>query len=550
MKTTDAAADARAWLVPLSGPAMAAVELSGSAGPATLGRGDAATVRLPADAEQVSRQHARVVHDSGGWRLADLGSRWGTFVNGVKLTPHRDVPLGEGDLVRLVPWTFHFTTRGVPQRGLVAEDDLAAHRTMVRSHAPADVRPVAAEDGLALLLEAAAAIHAADTEKGLAEVLLDVAVRGTGLTTAAVLRPLDAAGRVDVVACRQCDGIGPTSFSRSLIAAASNGVVAELTVGGIGEADVAVSVVQMGIRSAMCVPLMLGGTVAAYLYLDSRGGTGHLRPGAAPFGLALGRMAGLALANLKRVEVERRQVALELDLSAAAVAQRWILPQRVTAAGPFTVTGESRPGEYVGGDFFDVIRLDEHRAVVALGDVSGHGVAASVLMTAAQGFLHAALRHGRAVADAVTDLNAFLGPRRPPNSFLTLWVGVFDAEHRTVTYVNGGHGYAAVVGPGGGVTKLDGGQDCPLGFIDDAAYGALVEPLPIGGRAMVISDGIVEQFDPGTGGGKPRQFGFATAVSMLSGNGDPVAAVFDAVVHHAGPAAKLQDDATAVLVRW
>ena len=536
--------DTRGWLVPLSGPAIAPLEVTG--GGATLGRGDGATLRLPADAEQVSRQHARVVHDAAGWRLADLGSRWGTFHNGVKLTPHREVALGEGDLVRLVPWTFHFTTRGVPHRGVVAEDDFAAHRTMVRSHAPTDARPLA-EDGLSLLLESAAAIHAAGTEAAVAEAVIDAAVRGTGLTTAAVLRPLDAAGRVDVIAGRGVTA--QTPFSRSLIAAASAGVVAELTVGGgMGNVDVAVSVVAMGIRSALCVPLMLGTTVAAYLYLDSRGG-GSPRTGAAPFCLALGRMAGLALANLKRVEVEKRQAALEVDLSAAAVAQRWILPPRTTTANGFTIVGESRPGEYVGGDFFDVIPLPDGRVAIALGDVAGHGVAASVLMTAAQGFLHAALQHGRPVAEAVTDLNAFLEPRRPPNSFLTLWVGIFDAAGRQVTYVNGGHGYAAVLDPGGTTIMLDGGQDCPLGFIEGAVYEAIVAPLPAGARAVVMSDGVVEQFCPGA---NRQQFGLAGVLGVVKGvtdGRDAVAAVFAAVVDHAG-SCKLQDDATAVLVSW
>ena len=266
------------WLVPLSGPMIEPIEVPAIAGGAVLGRGENSALRLPANADKVSRQHARFSHSSAGWRLADLGSRWGTFLNGVKLTPQREVRLGEGDLLRIAPWTFHFSASGVPRRGLLAEDDSNTHGTMIRSYAPsAEVaaKPLA-EDLLTLLLESAAAVHAAETELALAQTLIDVARRGTGLSNAAVLRPLDAAGRLEVIAARQGPSSTAPGFSRSLIAAASQGVVAELS-GGSG-VNISESIVQMGISAAICVPLMLGGAVAAYLYLDSRGGTAIARP--------------------------------------------------------------------------------------------------------------------------------------------------------------------------------------------------------------------------------------------------------------------------------
>jgi len=76
--------------------------------------------------------------------------------------------------------------------------------------------------------------------------------------------------------------------------------------------------------------------------------------------------------------------------------------------------------------FFDVIDLGNDRMAVALGDVSGKGVEASVLMTATQGFLHAALQLHGEPARAVTAANAFVAPRRPDCRFVTLWVAVLD----------------------------------------------------------------------------------------------------------------------------
>src|SRR5205809_5122379 len=89
-----------AWLVPLAGPAIAPVELPAKPGGVTLGRHEACDVRLAAD--KVSRQHARLSCNAGAWRIADLQSRWGTYLNGVKIEPTGpDMPLSEGDFVRI-----------------------------------------------------------------------------------------------------------------------------------------------------------------------------------------------------------------------------------------------------------------------------------------------------------------------------------------------------------------------------------------------------------------------------------------------------------------
>jgi serine phosphatase RsbU (regulator of sigma subunit) len=549
---------ARAWLVALSGPPLKPIEIAGTPGGVMVGRHEACDVRLPAEADKVSRQHFRLVHGASGWRICDLNSRWGTFLNGNKLIGLREMPLAEGDLLRVVPWTFHFTLHGVRRRGLVSTDDSTTHATLVRSLAPEAGRSLATEM-LTLLLESAAAIHDANNEAGLAEALMSAAIGGTGLPNAAVLRPLDAGGQLEVIASRPpVNGDSAPAFSRSLIAAASNGEVVELNSGG--SQDVAQSIVQMNISSALCVPLMLGSmeagesgrVVAAYLYLDRRGGIPRPIPsGAAAFCLALGRLAGLALANLKRLEVEKRQAALEHELSAAAAAQKWIMPKCETHVGPLSVIGQSRAGAYVGGDFFDVIPLGEDRVAVALGDVAGHGVAASVLMTAAQGFLHASLRQQSDLTRAVTELNSFICPRQPDARFMTLWVGIFDAAVHQVQYINAGHGFAMIALPDGQFRMLDGGDDLPIGLDQNAKFSPIIELLPPGARAVIVSDGIIEQ--PGVQSPEaPRdEFGLKrvqAAVAATPGS-EAIQAIFDAVVHHA-QSTSLSDDATAVIVRW
>ncbi|MDB5299367.1 MAG: sensor protein, partial [Phycisphaerales bacterium] len=206
-----------------------------------------------------------------------------------------------------------------------------------------------------------------------------------------------------------------------------------------------------------------------------------------------------------------------------------------------------------GGDFYDVIPLDEHRLAVAVGDVSGHGIAASVLMTASAGFLHAAIQESGDPGLAVTRLNRFVSPRRPMDKFVTLWVGVFDLRERVLRYVDAGHGYALLAEGESAMRRLNEGEDYPVGVNEQAVYEATTIPLPASGRALLISDGLVEQ--PGASfdqSGRQTQFALAGVegvMGKIAAGDDAVAALFEAVVRHAGQPA-LADDATAVLVEW
>src|SRR5262245_47275766 len=111
------------YLVPLSGPPIEPISLSPKPGGVVVGRHEQCDICLPADAEKVSRFHARFDHDGTRWHVADLSSRWGTYVNGVKLTAQSDMIVSDGDLIRITPWTFALSPTP-KRRGLSASDDI------------------------------------------------------------------------------------------------------------------------------------------------------------------------------------------------------------------------------------------------------------------------------------------------------------------------------------------------------------------------------------------------------------------------------------------
>jgi hypothetical protein len=547
----------QAWLIALpSGMPLDPLELNltGRRGGLIIGRNKDCDLPLPATAENVSRRHAELAYQNGRWHIADLGSRWGTYVNGVRLGVNRLVALSEGDLVRIQPWTFRFSRDRTSTSGSVAVDD--KEKTHVRTLLGTPKEPLR-QDMLSLLLEGASTIQGAANESELMQEILRLARLGTGLENATVLRALDADGRVEAMTGNFGEGDVQQSgmqFSRSLLAAASQGAVAEFC--SASDVNPSMSIVQANITTALCAPLMLGATVAAYLYLDSRGGA-HRQgrphpPNAAGFCQALCRIGGLALANLKRIDIERRAARLEAELGAASAAQRWIFPREPVTAAPFVCVGKTQPGGFLGGDFFDAMVLSDGRLAVALGDVSGHSAAASVLMTAAQGFLHSSLMAHGDLVRAVNSLNAFVKPRCSAETFVTLWAGVFDPRDMSLQYVDAGHGYAMLLKNDRSVQALDENGGVPIGIDAEFKYESATADLGSGSRVLVFSDGIAEQTsDEVSADGQRREFG-KDAVQQLIAEceaGDVLDNLFEALAKFAG-GKSFTDDVTGVLVHW
>ncbi len=522
----------------------------------SIGRRSDNDLELPGD-ERVSRLHAKARLSAGRWLLSDPGSKHGTWLNGIRLSPEREAPLRPGDVIVISPWTVQVTDPNSHETASVLLSKLTEDSTdgTVVSRVAPEKEQSLAQRRLQLLLDCALAIHAASDEAELAERLVEAAGKGSGFANAAVIRQVGEAGDVEVLAHRgdMVDERGNLQASGTLIERASAGEPVRLTRQTM-PTEQAVSVMQLSIDEALCVPMMFGQSVGAFLYLDNRGGSARnaVAPDAASFATGVARIGAMAMESLRRLDMAVRYAELDAELSAGAEAQRWIMPRGAVALGAMKCVGCSRPGRQLGGDFFDILQLDNRRLAVALGDVSGKGAPASVLMTAAQGYLHAALRSHGDAGRAVTDLNRFIGPRKPENKFLTLWLGVFDIEAGELRYVDAGHGHAVLRESVGSIEQLREGDGILVGVDAKFEYQAVKKQLTPGALAVIVSDGLVEQ--PGAPGGTDvlNQFGMEGLEGQLL---EPAADlnqfiedIFNAVEGHAGTPA-LADDATAVVVR-
>lgn len=539
----------------VSGPELAAVTLSPER-TSTIGRSSTCEVQLPDKA--VSRSHAqlRARPGTGGWQIVDLGSKHGTYLNGVRLAANEVTPVRGGDLLSIDPWTFRARLGTARAGNFAATTDSVLPTQKVTTLQVADLASLA-QQRLALLIDSSAMAQNASDERELAETVLRAALQGTGFSRAAIVRASQASDRVEVVAALPESPAAPGgsggsggragtfAFSRTLIREAGKGEIVTLSQEGGSHADVAVSIVSLSIESAVCAPIYLGNAIDACLYLDAREGERQVHSQSAAFCKALARMYGTALGNLKRLEVERTRGQLKAELEAAGVAQSFIMPAPSGRIGRVRYAFRSRPGRFASGDLFDAVEMPGGRVGVFLGDVSGKGAAAAIVMAVAQTHLRGVLSAGASAAEAIASLNSYIASRNREGQFITLWLAVLDPGAGRAEYVDAGHGYWMLRRAGESPVHPSGESHLVVGVDPEYPYTPETVELSVGTRLLVCSDGVIEQCSPGG-----EQFGRDRALETVSACADSdaeVSALVEAVLSYAATDA-LSDDVTAASV--
>ncbi len=542
-RTTGAAPEPRLRtlrLEAIAGPPLDQIAITAAA-PAVLGRSSNVDHQL-AD-KTVSRRHCRVVRRGVNWLLTDLDSRHGTYLNGMKLEPEQPAPLADGDLVRIGPWTLRVIDESDRSTSMPTTNDLATTSHRVQRVPVRELRSVA-QQRLDLLIECAAGINAASSEKELGARALDAVTRGTGFKRAAFIRQVSASGDVQILSAVTPESLAANdageepfmdprtgfSFSRSLINAASNGEIVRMT--GESGSNYGESIVRLGISSALCAPIMLGTSVEAYLYLDARDSGDSVAQDAAAFCQAVSRMCGLSLANLKRIDLEKNSARMLDEIRAAREAQVRLMPHPAGTLGPVAYAMFNKPGSTVAGDLFDVVPLDDGRVAFFLGDVMGKGTGAAILMATIQACLRTALTHADPPHEAVRHANASACARSADGEFLSLFLGVIDPKTNRLDFVDAGHGLWMVADPDAPARRIacEGGH--LLGIQQEAEYITESCAFTPGSRVLVFSDGLIEQPSP-----EGVQFGFDRAGEAIRASTGPdadVEALTAALREHAG----------------
>lgn len=210
--------------------------------------------------------------------------------------------------------------------------------------------------------------------------------------------------------------------------------------------------------------------------------------------LAFASLAGLvALAWVRH----SRGIRLRTELAAAHDAQMAIMPQRDPELAGFEISGVCVPASEVGGDFFDYIWVEaaSPALVLALGDVSGKGMTSALAAAMSSGMVHAQVRDGTSLADAMTRVNRSVRRKVERHMFTALCLAAIDPVERTLEWVNAAMCPPLLKRDGAVVELASEGSRLPLGSFADTVYRSRKIPLLPGDVLLFFTDGVPEATD-------------------------------------------------------
>lgn len=503
---------------------------------AVLGRGGDCSLVI--DHPAVSRRHARIEAVAGTWTVRDLGSRHGTKVDGAPLEANQPVQVRAGSRIDLGPVALRVERGG-------QDGSASISSSLVDGVGQARARVVQGGGAMAVrrlesLIGIVGMLQRATSEDEVVAAALPGLVSATGFARCALVRGIDTAGTAEIRAVHP-EGSAARPLSRTLLNAAAGGQTVELAeqpnLAG------AASLILAEVVGAVCAPVVIDGVAESFLYLDASGDHAPASD-AGPFCRAIAELVAMSISNIRREAAEAERRALVEDLGAARSAQERLMPATDGERGGFRYRLASVPGRFVAGD---IVGLDERGACLTayLGDVSGKGAGAAMLMSAIQAHLSAQLACGRAILDAVNGLGSFVCEHAGIGRFATMFFASVDTERGRATMIDAGHGYAVMVDPVDGPKALacDGGP--PIGAVAEWVYERSELDWPIGGRLVVFSDGVAEQLD-----GEGQQLGLERIVDVLSRSAtveSDVAGILATLEAHAG-GAQYADDVTVLSI--
>ena len=227
--------------------------------------------------------------------------------------------------------------------------------------------------------------------------------------------------------------------------------------------------------------------------------------------------SGLADAMRRRLERERiERERIEQELQVARRIQQASLPKEVPEPEGWEITPYYQPAREVGGDFYDFHHLSEGRVGLVVGDATGKGVPAALVMSTTCGMLQSASRalDSSSPGEVLAQVNETLFARIPSNMFVTCFYAVLDPAGGHLSYANAGHDLPYLHRRGGDCEELR-ARGMPLGLMSGMAYEEKEMVLDVGDSALLYSDGLVEAHDP-----EREMFGFPRLQALVAKHGD------------------------------
>jgi serine phosphatase RsbU (regulator of sigma subunit)/CRP-like cAMP-binding protein len=250
---------------------------------------------------------------------------------------------------------------------------------------------------------------------------------------------------------------------------------------------------QTGYRteSILCMPMRNKDSkiIGVFQLLNKR--SGLFTDEDATFVDALSVHAALAIENARLYEQERQKMRIERDLHAAREVQMSLLPKQVPRVTGYEFAASTVPALEVAGDLYDFLSLDGGRLAISLGDVSGKGLAASLLMANIQATLRDQAKAMPSAVECIRRTNNLMFQNTSPEKFVTLFYSVLDCKKHALKYCSAGHEPAILLSGTSEVRHLSTGGIL-LGIMSDFPFEEKTLTLNVGDVLVIYSDGISE----------------------------------------------------------
>jgi serine phosphatase RsbU (regulator of sigma subunit)/pSer/pThr/pTyr-binding forkhead associated (FHA) protein len=248
----------------------------------------------------------------------------------------------------------------------------------------------------------------------------------------------------------------------------------------------------LGIRSVLAVPLSVSETeVFGIIYADSPTEAETFSKEHLGILTTLASVASIRVENARLLEERFEKERIKNELELATEIQQSFQPSAPPVMDDYEFQGISFSCYEIGGDYYDFISQPDGKMLVALGDVSGKGTAAALLMSSLHAAIHAQVAAKTSLYQTVKSVNQYLAENTPTNRFVTLFITELDTRTGVLKYINAGHNPPLIGHADGTVQQLAAGG-FPLGILPMADFEVGQTKLEPGEALVIYSDGVSE----------------------------------------------------------
>ena len=467
----------------------------------SIGRSSVAELCFPEDAG-LSRQHFAFENEGDEWTVQDLGSKNGTFVNNIPLKARLILKPGDritaGHLVIVYSPNAANANDGVvvfegsdtnsPSTSTVItslEGALSSQTMAIERGGPKSAAPMKALISAGLVLAENRPLNE------LFPVILDLAIEAVNAQRGVLLL---LEGDALVARAHKGDAFRISTTVRDRVINEKSSILvrdAQLDDAFKGR----MSIVEQKVHTMMAVPLQAKDRIIGLIYLDSPFILREFTKDDLSLLTVMANVAAIRIENARLAEVEAVERIMKRDLDQAADIQGRMLPDHAPNVPGVELAGFNLPCRTVGGDYYDFFPYPDGKVGLTLGDVSGKGMPASLMMAELHARVQVLAEDPGDLGPFMVRLNKTTCAKCPSNRFVTFFFCVLNPDTGDLSYANAGHNPPILVRANGTAEMLDGGGPV-LGILAAAPYQEMRAKLDHGDMLVLYSDGVTEANNP------------------------------------------------------